>query len=929
MPSTQRRRKRIDRARAVKILGEIERRGIKLTKQGTEHVGPCPRCGGIDRFAMNDIKGVWNCRGCEKGGGVIELVQHLDGVDFNAAVTTLAGPAEPRPDFDQPEVAFDYHDGMGKLIYQNVRLRLLDESGAVILGPKGKPDKTLRQRLPGSSFEEGLKGIARVPYHLPQLREALAAGPNKLVFFVEGEGKADLLWSWGLIATSVAKGTKNFAETFRGTDVVVLPDNDKPGQKRADFVLKALTGIAARLRVLPLPGLGESEDIKDWAARGGTAEKLLELVNQVPDRELAGKKEAPTDNEAATLLAELSKLSRFDYDRRRREAAKELGITVGTLDKVIAEHRARESDDRAELPHWKVEPWKEPVDLAQLLNDIVRVFNRYAILPKHAPEALALWVLHAWAFDAWDISPFMVLVSPEKRCGKTTILIILQYLTPRSELASNLSASAIFRYIEEQRPTLLIDEADTFVKDNEEMRGVLNSGHTKTAAYVIRTVEIGGEHKAKRFSTWAPKAIATIRVLADTLEDRAVIVTMMRKKKSEKVERLRRCDNQEFAEIRQKAVTWTANSVKELAIADPEVSDRLNDRAADNWRPLVAIANLAGGDWPKRALAAALALSGGSDDSDSIGTQLLADIRPMLDDQTVVGLTSETIIAELVKSPERPWGDWKNGKPITARSLAGLLRSFKIFPQQLQVSVGKKLRGYARFSLEEAFSRYLPDPQSVPSVPSPTERGTSSDFSTCTRTAESQPEKTVETAAAVGQDTQVHFENDQTELRTYEKTQEIAAAVGQGTLQAGNHPEGAGKGFPAHLKVVSGTASIAPAPVLISGAATSSDELPAPVEGITQHMRQVLQRKVKCSAEFIEKLSLDQVWQIIDALPAEMGLDYEDEMYLIHSHGWDRAKLRGATTGEARKFIANKGGLPPRGTSAPRRQQIRPRWAQI
>ena len=156
---------------------------------------------------------------------------------------------------------------------------------------------------------------------------------------------------------------------------------------------------------------------------------------------------------------------------------------------------------------------------------MVATFTRYVILPKHAAEALALWVVHAWAFDAWDISPFMVIISPEKRCGKTTVLIILQFLTPRSELASDISAAAVFRYVEDERPTLLIDEADTFIKDNEEMRGVLNTGHTKTAAYVIRTVEMCGEHKAKRFSTWAPKAIATIRSLADTLEDRSIIVT--------------------------------------------------------------------------------------------------------------------------------------------------------------------------------------------------------------------------------------------------------------------------------------------------------------------------------------------------------------------------------------------------------------------
>ena len=298
-------------------------------------------------------------------------------------------------------------------------------------------------------------------------------------------------------------------------------------------------------------------------------------------------------------------------------------------------------------------------------NDLVAIFTRYVILPKHAAEALALWVVHAWAFDAWDISPFMVIISPEKRCGKTTVLIILQFLTPRSELASNISAAAVFRYVEDERPTLLIDEADTFIKDNEEMRGVLNSGHAKTAAYVIRTVEMYGEHKAKRFSTWAPKAIATIRSLADTLEDRSIIVTMQRKKKSETVERLRRSDNDDFATLRRQALRWCEDNLKILTTADPAIPDTLNDRAADNWRPLLAIADRAGGEWPIRARDAALVLSGDSAEGGSIRTQLLADIRPLLNDETIKGLTSEAIIAELVKKPDRPWADWKHGKAIT------------------------------------------------------------------------------------------------------------------------------------------------------------------------------------------------------------------------------------------------------------------------
>jgi len=192
-------------------------------------------------------------------------------------------------------------------------------------------------------------------------------------------------------------------------------------------------------------------------------------------------------------------------------------------------------------------------------------------------------------------------VSPTKRCGKTSVLILLQYLTPRSELASNISAAALFRYIEKEHPTLLIDEADSFVKDNEQLRGILNSGHTKTAAYVIRTVEVNGDHQPHRFSTWAPKAIATIRALADTLEDRAVVVQLQRKPPGAKVERLRKRDNERCAGLRSQAARWAEDNFDKLVDPDPQVPDALNDRAADNWRPLLAIADLVGGEWPQLA----------------------------------------------------------------------------------------------------------------------------------------------------------------------------------------------------------------------------------------------------------------------------------------------------------------------------------------
>jgi putative DNA primase/helicase len=431
-------------------------------------------------------------------------------------------------------------------------------------------------------------------------------------------------------------------------------------------------------------------------------------------------------------LAKLRNTNPAEYEVRR-EQLKAIGVRVSALDKLVGKQQAQAGDDAAALPHWKVEPWKSEVGGAALLDDIKAVFEHYIVLPTGAGDALALWVLHAWTMDAGDISPFMVLVSPTKRCGKTNVLILLLYLTPRSELASNISASALFRYVEDVRPTLLIDEADSFVKDNEEMRGILNSGHTKAAAHVIRNVEVNGEHKARRFSTWAPKAIATIRALADTLEDRAIVVTLQRKPMSAKVARLRKRDSDEFAILRQRAARWAADNCSKLTDPDPATPPALNDRASDNWRPLLAIAELAEGRWPARAREAACILSGEGHDSTSVNVELLADIRDAFGDRDV--LRSADLVEKLTADKERPWVEWRHGKPLTPKQLGGLLAPFGITSETVSIPGLADAKGYRRTRFEEAWEAYLPGQNTLrsPDPPSETSKRRNPDGSSTTR----------------------------------------------------------------------------------------------------------------------------------------------------------------------------------------------------
>lgn len=413
-------------------------------------------------------------------------------------------------------------------------------------------------------------------------------------------------------------------------------------------------------------------------------------------------------SEAETaLLDELAGLSPILYARRRNAAAEKLGIGGPALDREIALRRPHNGGDAGQgraLDLFEPELWPDPVDGDVLLDQIIETFQRFLILPEHAAEAMALWVVFAHAIDAADVAPRLALTSPVKRCAKTTALNVIGRLVPRALPASNISPAAVFRAIEAARPTLLIDEADTFLKTSDELRGVLNSGHSRDSASVVRVV--GDNLEVRQFSTWAAIAVALIGKLPDTLEDRSIAIEMKRKKPGEIVEKFRRNRLGELADLASMAARWAADNHDALRTANPMVPAELHDRAADNWEPLFAIADKAGGDWPERARRAAVALSG-STEEDTARVMVLADIKAIFAEQSADRLPSTTLCEELAKLETRPWPEWRNGKPITARQLATLLRPHGIKPSSRREG-GEVYKGYVLADFEEAFTRYLP-----------------------------------------------------------------------------------------------------------------------------------------------------------------------------------------------------------------------------
>jgi hypothetical protein len=549
---------------------------------------------------------------------------------------------------------------------------------------------------------------AKIPYRLPEL---LAAPLTSTVFVAEGEKDADNLAKLGFVATCNSEGadngtggkwTKDLNSYFKDRHVVVLPDNDAPGRKHAQHVASNLDGLAASVKVVELPGLDAGGDVSDWLVTDPSGARLVQACRGAPAWEPGAD---GGDQEAIAALARLSKLR---YSKARKEAAKKIGITAGALDEIVAEARdeARDEEAREGKARWKVDPWDEAVNTAQLLADLLDTYLRHVVLPEHGDVAMALWTLHAWAVDAAYVSPFLMFSSPEMRCGKSTALALLNWTAPRTAMASNISPAATFRYIEAACPTLLIDEADTFVHDNEELRGILNSGHTRDTAHVIRLV--GDAHEPKEFSTWAPKAVAAIGKLAATLRDRAVVIPMRRKKPTERVAKLRGREGESFMTLRRKAARWAADNIEALKAARPLVPEGLNDRAADNWEPLLAIADLAGGDWPSQARAAALKLSGDAEgDTRSTREQLLADVRTVFVERSADRLPSAALVDALIRIEGHPWAEYgKAGKPLTQNQLARLLKPFAIVPEVIRVGT-ETPRGYRLDQFTEAFERYL------------------------------------------------------------------------------------------------------------------------------------------------------------------------------------------------------------------------------
>lgn len=414
----------------------------------------------------------------------------------------------------------------------------------------------------------------------------------------------------------------------------------------------------------------------------------------------------PKEKESiGNAIKRLAKLSPLEYDTVRAKEANSLGVRVATLDVAVCKARGTEKQSQEEM-FLSIEPWPEEVDGGNLLDEIRSTIKRFITSTEEVIIAATLWIVLTWLVGSVEILPIAAITAPEKRCGKTTLLAIFGRLVKRPLVASNISSAATFRTIEAHSPTLLVDEADTFLKDNEELRGVMNSGHSRETAFVIRTV--GENFEPKRFSTFCPKAISGIGSLPATMMDRAIELKLRRKLPTEKIERLRHAAPGIFEELCSKLARFADDSAPAIKGARPTLPDALNDRAQDNWEPLLAIADIAGGEWPEKARKTALKMSGGEHETFTTSSELLKDIKEVFKKKAVDKLSTIDLLSALTSDTLKPWATYYRDKPMTPTQLAGKLRGYGIHPKNLKVGSGNVVnKGYVLADFSDAFTRYL------------------------------------------------------------------------------------------------------------------------------------------------------------------------------------------------------------------------------
>lgn len=598
---------------------------------------------------------VWRCDVCRAGGGALDLAKRLA-----IPLPNRRSHAPSLPDFAAARC-------LSLAILQAFKVQATVHKGRPALRyptPVG-PDrvKYLDEKRP--KYTWAARGGRAHWYGLEQSVALLRAGA-RVLYIVNGEPSVWACASRGVPAVALAGGE---------------------GTRFSPGLLEELQAGIAGLGTVAIRVVYDT----DRAGLVGARDRVSEL-----------RAKGILDVAALDLRSQLPGVAGADVDDLQRHVGEQLAVVLTRL--PVLEDEAR----RASSP-----PDGRPLD--ELLCAVENLVTRHVILPSPSVVAIVLWVAHAHAFDAFEQTPYLAASSPEKRCGKTRLLEVLEGIVPRPWRAAGVSPAVLFRKIARDRSTLLLDEIDAIFRKpsdtTEALRSLLNAGNRRGS--VVSRADGKGERLVD-FDVFCPKVLAGIGALPDTIADRAIPVRLARRKKSEAVTAFRlRYFTPQAQPLREAMEAWGRRAVEALRCAEPSVPEQLHDRAADAWEPLLAIADLAGGDWPKRARAAALALHEIEPSADGVGGTLLRAIAEIFAARGPRLLTRD-LLAALVEREHEPWGSWwgvgidKGDIRGPGYRLAKLLRPYGIGSKSIRVG-DERAQGFERSDFDDVFSRYVND----------------------------------------------------------------------------------------------------------------------------------------------------------------------------------------------------------------------------
>ncbi|MFZ1886719.1 MAG: DUF3631 domain-containing protein, partial [Candidatus Binataceae bacterium] len=406
---------------------------------------------------------------------------------------------------------------------------------------------------------------------------------------------------------------------------------------------------------------------------------------------------------------------------RRKFEAKRLGISAAALDALIDGGEERPTAGKgAKSPQWapvtKIAPG--PVSGDDLIVELVSAIRHFIMLDERDALIVALWIIFTWTFEhTAETNPFLRIISPTPECGKSTLLKVVKFLSRSAWLVARLSTSSFVRTLDRERRTLLLDEGDAFLNENEVMRNVLDGASDPDTANISMSIKSGDDWAPAEFSVFVPIAIVSIGGLRrmQTVESRSIAVHLKRATRAElkKLSKGRHRDMKARLEpIAARAARWATDHIETLKGARPSLPDELSGRGQDRWEPLVAIADALSEGVGQVARAAATAECGAPADSDTLSITLLGDLRELLADRDAEKIASKALCEELAALEGRAWAEYGRARrPITQTQLARLLSAFQIVPKTVRLNDGSTPRGYELKDFSDVFARYLADPK--------------------------------------------------------------------------------------------------------------------------------------------------------------------------------------------------------------------------